>query len=532
MGYAFLGWFDQNNNYVNTISKGTTGNLILTAHWNDGNAYQVQLDPNGGSISNLSLNFQFDHEYSLPEPTRSGYLFEGWYDDSTKISNSGIWRYPSDMELVAHWAIINYSISYTLNGGTNSENNPSSYTVEDSITLASPNRMGYAFLGWFDQCDNQITSIFEGTTGNISLSAKWSANLNNLSITSEDNNKGTVAVISGSGYSDESITVTATPIGDYVLKGWYHDSVKVSDDTTYTFTMPTNDYSLVAKFFTAEEKWNVEHGVTPNVSVDGTTLTYGLYPQTNINNASLIASLNALLAPESNGWYLYNNEYYAKIIASPNDANYQFDNGDAIVSGETYWFKCEPITWDVLSNNDGRYYLLSSMLLDAHCFYNQVTNRTVEGITIYPNNYEYSDIRNWLNNEFLNSAFALNNTFIQNTNVDNSAPTTNSSVNPYACNNTTDKVFLPSYQDYINSDYGFVTSTGASNTRCSRTTDFARARGSKYYTLGDYNGHYWMRSPSSDRAQSAWRVGDDGYINRNYVDYSFYSVRPCLNINI
>lgn len=542
-GSTFLGWYDNNNVKKEKIALGD-GDIILIAKWEITN-YVITLDCNGGEPSVYSIEAQYNCEYLLPEPTRNGYSFTGWYDGSTKVSSNGAWKYTSDKTFIAHWTIINYSISYTLNGGTNNSSNPSSYTVEDDVSFFAPSKTGYTFIGWFDG-DNKVTGIPHGSTGVVNVEARWSADLHTLSVTSEDTTKGTVAITFGSGYSDESITVVATPVGDFVFKGWYHESTKVSDAATYTFIMPTNDYSLVAYFFTKAEKeeeelWNIAHGVIPTLSNDGKTITYGLYPQTNINDSSLISALNSLTTPESNGWYLYEGEYYTKVSASPYRSSYKFDNGSTIVSGTTYWFKCEPIKWNVLSNNNDEYYILSSVLLDAHCYYDynsagykQDGYRTIGSEKIYHNNYEYSDIRTWLNNDFYNSAFALGNSHIQTTTVDNSAATIDSSSNKYVCKNTQDKVFLPSYQDYINSSYGFSTSTGGTDTRYCRTTDWARARGAYYNTSSSYlyNGDYLTRSPSSGYSYAAWFVLDFGILSYINVDFTYLSVRPGLTIKI
>ncbi|MDY4849533.1 MAG: InlB B-repeat-containing protein [Bacilli bacterium] len=541
-GYTFLGWFDEGGNQVTSIAAGKTGALTLTAHWNEGDSFTVTLDANGGSVSEVLINVQYDHSYSLPAPTRNGYTFDGWYDGSTMINSSGTWKYTSNKTLLAHWTIINYSINYILNGGTNDPSNPSTYTVEDNIILSAPTKTGYTFLGWYTN-DTLITEIPVESTGEVNIEARWTANLNNLSVTSEDTSKGTVAITSGSGYSDESITVVATPIGDCVFKGWYHESTKVSNDATYTFAMPTNDYSLVAHFFTkAEEEEEEEeraqkYATRPFVSADGKTITYGLYPQTNVNNSSLVSALNALTTPELNGWYLYEGDYYAKVSATPYTSTYVFDNGTTIVSGTTYWFKCEPIVWNVLNNNNGEYYIVSSVLLDAHCYYNSTSHRTIDGQIVYANNYKYSGIRAWLNADFYNSAFALGNEHIQTTTVNNSALTTNNSSNSYACANTEDKVFLLSYQDYLNSEYGFEATsryTDTSDTRWCRTTDWARARGASYSTKSSYlyNGYYWTRSPYSIYSDYAWYVYIDGGLGDNRVDSTGYSVRPGLSIKI
>ena len=52
------------------------------------------------------------------------------------------------------------------------------------------------------------------------------------------------------------------------------------------------------------------------------------------------------------------------------------------------------------------------------------------------NNYKDSDICTWLNNDFYNTAFALENEYIQTTTVDNSNLTTHYVSNSYACENT------------------------------------------------------------------------------------------------
>ena len=432
---------------------------------------------------------------------------------------SGVGSMAASWSLVARWQAIRYSISYDPNGGTGASN-PSSYTVEDDFELASPTRKGYAFEGWFDESGNRVTRIDAGTTGDLKLTAHWAAIKNNLSVTSENPSRGTVSIEAGSGYTDESITVKANPVGDYIFKGWYHQGTKVSGDATYTFTMPANDYSLVARFLTKEEGYATQ----PTISEDGKTITYGLYPQTNVNDSSLISALDELTTPESNGWYLYNGEYYAKAVSTR--SSQEFDNGTDIANGITYWFKCESIEWDVLSNGYGQYFILSRVLLDNHVYDDD------------DNNYELSEIRTWLNNDFYNSAFALGNSHIKTTTVDNSAATTSSTSNSYVCNNTTDKVFLPSYQDYINDSYGFDPSPYASYTRCCKTTDWARIKGLSYSedTGKMYNGYYWTRSPGTGSPICVCGVGTGGRIHDDY-DVRVYStdyggVRPAMIITI
>ena len=91
------------------------------------------------------------------------------------------------------------------------------------------------------------------------------------------------------------------------------------------------------------------------------------------------------------------------------------------------------------------------------------------------------------------------------TNVDNSPATTMSLSNPYTCENTNDKVFLLSYADYKNSDYGYIEdSYGKCDLRLTRVTDYALANYAYHYDAGLYNGctYVWTRSPSYEDEKS------------------------------
>jgi len=188
-GYNFLGWY-VNDVKIEKIEKGTTGNLTLLAKW-ELQKHTIEFNSNGGTnVSNQIVN-HFDKVLEPDYPTRLGYAFLGWFigEDEYDFNN----EVTTNLELVAKWQIINYNINYDLNDSINNSSNPSSYTVEDTISLLNPTKKGYIFVGWYVN-DNKVEQINLGTTGHLTLVAKWRTY--QISEIKEEN-KGTVVATTG-----------------------------------------------------------------------------------------------------------------------------------------------------------------------------------------------------------------------------------------------------------------------------------------------------------------------------------------------
>lgn len=542
-GVSFLGWYGKDGTLVSSLKsysfKMPYEDIIYTAKF-EWTPYSVSININDTSMGSITGDgsYTYGQTVSLVATPNNHYSFFGWYDGDSLLSQDSNYSFNMPAKSLSYTAkfVKNYKLNISTDDSTKgSIVSPTEWGEGLDITIKAKANDGYALDYWYDDDLNEVSDnpnyTFTMPGNDVSLYALFTTGYT-FSVFSEDDSMGTVNDVSNRYKEGTSITVVATPAGDCVFEGWYHKSTKVSDEASYTFLMPANDYSLAAHFITKAEEVEKELlrlGGIPTLSDDGKIIAYGLYPQKNVNDSSLVSALNALTTSEPNGWYLYNKDYYAKVSATPYNVSIKFDNGATIIEAATYWFKCEPIVWNVLSNANGEYYVVSSVLLDAHYYYNSRAYRTIDGKTIYPNNYEYSDIRAWLNNEFYNSAFALGNGNIQSAFVDNSASTTNSPSNEYACSNTEDKVFLPSYKDYSNSHYGFL----AEDARCCEATDWARARGACHDTPSSYlyNGIYWTRSPYYGSSGSEWCVRYDGSL-RIAVTSSVYSVRPALSIKI
>jgi len=279
----------------------------------------------------------------------------------------------------------------------------------------------------------------------------------------------------------------------YVFDGWSPSISEVTEDATYTATY---------KSYTGDEL----DGVIPQLSSDGKSVEYGLYPQSCVNDSSLIAKLD-VLEPTVNNWYYYEGNYYFKDKASTfNGLGYLFNDKVPIVNEKEYWFKCEVITWDVVKVNDGIYTLVSNIIIDAKVYYKDYEARVIEGNTILPNNYQYSDIREFLNNEFYNNIFILNNHYVKESLIGNNE----------------DKVYLLSEEEYA-----LYT---APERKC-YATDYVRSRGIWCNEEFNYTTTYWTRSASKEFDYSAININSNGYIS-DYVVDGRHGVRPSVSITI
>ena len=500
--------------YVSSISLSANASRPIT--------YSVDYELNGGSLQTetMPVTYTVESDIDLPIPTKEGYDFNGWYDLRTGSSflriESGNY---GDLSLMARWFPKNYKIFYNLNGGKNDALNPSAYTIEDEVVLAAPTRPGYEFLGWRNDRGEQVFSIAKGTVGDISLIAQWAPVANGLIVLSNDPEKGEVTITKGAGYTDESITVSATPAEDCIFTGWYCEGEMISQEASYTFVMPAADSSLTAYFLDLGE-WKASHGFLPVFSDDGKTVVYGLYPQKHVSDPGTIKLLNSLSSSQDNGWYLLAGEYYAKRIANPLLANSTYSDSTPITSGAIDWFLCKPITWNVLSSAAGEVFVVSKTLLDVRRYSEYYPNQKAG---VYANNYRASEIRKWLNEEFYSSAFFFDDSYTLTSIVDNSVVTTANGINPYVCDATEDKIFLLSYKDYSNRSYGFSDDIS----RVCKVTDWALSSGA-YSANG--NGFYWTRTPHHAYSYTSLYIDSGGSFADSRVGFAENCIRPGLRI--
>ena len=149
-GYTFLGWYENSKLVEHVQNK----NYNLIAVWVK-NLYTINYNFDGGMTdSEYTIYFTDGDVITLPEPIKQGYLFAGWYENDTLVSDPTEYR---DYNLKAIWVQKTYNITFDLNGGVSDELF-TSFNASEDVVLPIPTKVGYNFIGWFDG-NNLVTKL-------------------------------------------------------------------------------------------------------------------------------------------------------------------------------------------------------------------------------------------------------------------------------------------------------------------------------------------------------------------------------------
>ena len=178
-GYDFNGWFLEGK----AAEAGTTlkANITLTASWTSKTYYITYNGVEDADNPNDTPEYTIESDaITLADASKDGYTFKGWFStetfdegtEATEIAKGST----GNKTFYAKWTPITYNIVYNLDGGENPAAAVETYTIEDEVTLPTPEKSGYTFLGWYDaETDgNKVETISVGSTENKEFWAKWS----------------------------------------------------------------------------------------------------------------------------------------------------------------------------------------------------------------------------------------------------------------------------------------------------------------------------------------------------------------------
>lgn len=179
-GYTLVGWVDdsgQNVSFPVTVRRNLSYSPVFTPC-----SYNIDYWLNGGDFSETpDYTFTVECEgRTLPVPAKSGTEFVGWYDtpDYSGEPLTCLGKRCGDISLYARCGDGVCSVRYVLNGGAMQAGNPTEINGASATKLATPVRVGYTFVGWFDGPDGgtEYTEVGGENCANLVLYAIWQRN--------------------------------------------------------------------------------------------------------------------------------------------------------------------------------------------------------------------------------------------------------------------------------------------------------------------------------------------------------------------
>lgn len=256
--------------------------LTLTAD----KLYTVTMDTaDGDPIRPIQYTVESE-AFQLPTPVRTGYIFLGWTGEGITEPQKTI-EIPQgstgDRTYTANWQVIEYTIITLLEGGNAGSSEVYFYTVEQTVTLPTPTRTGYTFLGWTGEgitTPQPNVTIPKGSTGDKTYIENWE--LTEYNITMDLNGGGGQEKVVYT-MTDEDFELPTPTRNGYEFVGWTGEgittpqtSVKIPKGSTgnkaytanwkvirYTITLVTNGGAVIASI-----RYTVEDSVTLPIPPD------------------------------------------------------------------------------------------------------------------------------------------------------------------------------------------------------------------------------------------------------------------------
>lgn len=239
--------------------------LTLTAD----KLYTVTMDTAGGDPIR-PIQYTVESEaFQLPTPVRTGYIFLGWTGEGITEPQKTI-EIPQgstgDRTYTANWQVIEYTIITLLEGGNAGSSQVYFYTVEQTVTLPTPTRTGYTFLGWTGEgitTPQPNVTIPKGSTGDKTYIENWK--LTEYNITMDLNGGSGETTLLYTVIDDEFALPTPTRNG-YEFSGWTGEGITTPQTQVIIPTGSTGNRTYTANWKVIEYTITLDTNGGPAVS--------------------------------------------------------------------------------------------------------------------------------------------------------------------------------------------------------------------------------------------------------------------------
>ena len=253
-GYNFLGWYLGEVEYEFSVMPQT--NITLVAKWEKQDIvvppsiieYTITFDANGGdTLQSAVITGPAGSTITLPLASREGYNFLGWYNGEAKFEETAMPE--ANLTLVAKWEeivvpVVEYTITLDVNGGNALAETTITAEAGTELTLPTPTREGYNFLGWYNG-----EAKFEETVmpeANLILVAKWEeivVPVVEYTITLDVNGGNALAETTITGEAGTELSLPTPTREGYNFLGWLLEGALFNETA-----MPEANLALVASW--------------------------------------------------------------------------------------------------------------------------------------------------------------------------------------------------------------------------------------------------------------------------------------------
>jgi len=218
--------------------------------------HTVTFESNNGEPVFTQIVYHDEIIDNLPNPSRPGYAFGGWFRDNGTFTNR--WTYydtvTGDITLYAKWIPV-YTVTFISNGGSSvpAQSVPSG---ETAFRPSDPSKPNNAFDGWYRDNDtfNNSWNFYDPVTSNITLYAKW---IPAYTVTFNSNG--------GSSVPDQSVPSGGKAFRPsdpsrpgYAFKGWFRDNNTFNNQWNFN-NLVTEDINLYASWEQVSTKYTVTY---------------------------------------------------------------------------------------------------------------------------------------------------------------------------------------------------------------------------------------------------------------------------------
>ena len=407
-GYVFLGFYDsketgKGKQYYNEKGESIrnfdkVNNTTLYARWSkevkqestpstpveppkEEKKYTITFNVNngsGGQTSSVSVtNGSTMPSISKTAPTRKGYIFVGWYDNSDYImgtqyykadgSSARTYDKTSNMTLYAGWKkeevkLVKYTVIYDRNGGNGSV---SSQSVESgkNINLQENKytKVGYTFTGWNTQKDSKGKAYKEKESikviSNITLYAMWSANKYTVTFNLNSGN-GNVPNSVTATYGSVMPSISGIPTrSGYTFMGWYDNTdwtkgtqYYKEDNLSARIYNKTSNITLYAGWEKKEDTSKPTYTVAFNLNSGNGTIPSSVKATNGSSMPNITSTVPSKTGYTFMGWY--DNSDYTKGKQYYTDKNKSARSYDK-KAATTLYAGWKAITFTVSYNSNG-----------------------------------------------------------------------------------------------------------------------------------------------------------------------------------